>query len=97
MGISADGESGLSMRALRSMLLVVVVLVGTFIYFYGPSLMPPVQRAAVDQCNESTGGNFRAYRLTWVSWPETRPHWSCSDARNPEQEAISLGWWVDPF
>ena len=97
MGVSALGETGLSTRSIRSMLIVITVLVGTFIYFYGPLIMPPVKSAAIAECNDYSGGNFRAYRLSWESWPATDPHWACWDARNPEEKAISLGWWVSPF
>ncbi len=97
MGISAVGETGLSKRAVRSMLIVIFALIGTSIYFYGPQVMPRVERAAVAECNEYAGGNFRAYRLAWVTWPDDDPHWACWDARNPQEKAISLGWWVNPF
>ena len=97
MGISASGRSGLSMRAIRSMLVVIFVLVGTFFYFYGPLVTPTVANAAESACNEYAGGNFRSYRLAWVSWPDTDPHWACWDASRPTEQAISLGWWVNPF
>ena len=96
MGISATGQAGLSMRAVRSMLVVIFVLLGTFYYFYGPLITPRIQEAALAACNEHAGGNFRSYRLEWVSWPETDPHWSFWDARKPAQRPISLGWWVTP-
>ena len=97
MGISASGQTGLSMRAIRSMLIVIFVLLGTFVYFYGPLIAPTVANAAEAECNEYAGGNFRSYRLTWVSWPDTDPHWACWDASRPTEKAISLGWWVNPF
>lgn len=96
MGISAIGQSGLSTRSIRSMLIVIFVLLGTAVYFYGPLVTPTVAQAAVDECNEHAGGNFRSYRLEWVTWPD-EPHWSCWDARSPQEKAVSLGWWVNPF
>jgi hypothetical protein len=97
MGISVSGQTGLSMRAIRSMLIVILVLVGTIVYFYGPLIAPTVASAAEQECNDYAGGNFRSYRLEWVSWPNDDPHWRCWDARRPEVQAVSLGWWVNPF
>lgn len=97
MGISATGQSGLSIRAVRSMLVVIFVLLAAIVYFYGPLITPTVEAAAKDKCNEYAGGNFRSYRLTWVTGPGESPHWSCWDARRPAERAISLGWWVNPF
>lgn len=97
MGISATGQTGLSMRGVLSMLVVVAILLGTIVYFYGPAVAPRVSDAARAECNEYAGGNFRSFRLEWVTGPGERPHWSCWDASRPEERAISLGWWVDPF
>ncbi len=50
---------------------------------------------AVNECNEHAEGNWRSFRLSWnVS---VYPHWTCWDASKPEQKAISLGWWTNPF
>ncbi len=97
MGISTTGETGLSMRAIRSMLIVIFVLLGTFVYYYGPLVAPAVSGAAMRECNDYAGGNFRSFRLEWVSWPDADPHWRCWDASRPDVEAVSLGWWVSPF
>ena len=97
MGVSAVGQSGLSTRSVRSMLVVIFVLLAAVVYFYGPMVAPGMERAAADECNEYAGGNFRSYRLDWVSWPDADPHWSCWDARNPQVKAVDLGWWTNPF
>jgi hypothetical protein len=97
VGISAVGQSGLSTRSIRSMLVVIFVLLAAAIYFYGPMVTPGMERAAAEQCNEHAGGNFRSYRLDWVTWPDADPHWSCWDAREPEVKAVDLGWWTNPF
>ena len=97
MGVSAVGQSGLSTRSIRSMLVVIFVLLAAAIYFYGPMVAPGMERAATQECNEYAGGNFRSYRLDWVTWPDADPHWSCWDARKPEVKAVDLGWWTNPF
>ena len=97
MGVSASGRRGLSVSAVRSFLIVLAVLAGFLTYFYGPPVTPTVRTAANEACNEYAGGNFRSYRLDWVSWPGSDPHWSCWDASKPAEPAISLGWWVNPF
>ena len=76
---------------------MMAVLFGFGVYFYGPPVTPALRAAATEACNEYAGGNFRSYRLEWVSWPGDNPHWSCWDARKPMEKAISLGWWVNPF
>ena len=97
MGISASGQTGLSARSRRSMLVVIFVLLGTIVYFYGPAVTPRVAEAAAARCNDHANGNFRSYRLEWVSGPGSTPHWSCWDASRPQERAVNLGWWVNPF
>ena len=97
MGVSAVGQSGLTLRGMRAFLFLFLLLVATIVYFYGPLVTPTVSAAARDECNEITGGNFRSYRLEWVSGPGNRPHWSCWDAGDPGSDAVDLGWWVNPF
>ena len=97
MGVSAVGQPGLSMRSMRSFLFLLVLLIGVIVYFYGPLVTPTVASAAQDECNEHAGGNFRSYRLEWVSGPGNRPHWSCWDASRPRRDPVDLGWWVNPF
>ncbi len=97
MGVSVAGETGLSMRSVKSLLVVFGVLLAFGVYFYGPPITPAVRTAANQTCNEYAGGNYRSYDLEWVSGPGNTPHWSCWDRRRPEVSPISLGWWVDPF
>ena len=98
MGVSATGRTGLSVTSVRSFLVVMAVLLGFGVYFYGPPLTPTLRAAATEACNEHAGGNFRSYRLEWVSGPRNpSPHWSCWDASQPMEKSVSLGWWVDPF
>ena len=97
MGVSASGRTGLSMTSVRSFLVVLAIFGAFAVYFYGPPVTPALRTAANEACNEHAGGNFRSYRLEWVSGPGNNPHWSCWDASNPMEKAVSLGWWVDPF
>ena len=96
-GRSRAGGTALEWIKSIGVAVVIFVLLGTVIYFYGPLVTPGMQRAATEQCNEYAGGNFRSYRLEWVTWPDGDPHWSCWDARNPEVRAVDLGWWTNPF
>jgi hypothetical protein len=50
--------------------------------------------AAVSDCNDVAGGNFRSYHLEWTV--SARPHWACWDLSDPERPAINMGWWVTP-
>ncbi|HET7387272.1 MAG TPA: hypothetical protein VFJ19_11490 [Nocardioidaceae bacterium] len=95
MGISATGRPLLSLRSITYAGIVFGVLLGFVVYLYGPRLSPTLHASATKYCNEYAGGNFRDYRLSWVSG--TSPHWSCWDARHPQKPAVSLGWWVNPF
>ncbi len=97
MGVSATGQTGLSIRSVKSLFIVLVVCFGIGVYFYGPPVTPAFRSAANEACNEYAGGNFRSYQLDWISAPGSTPHWSCWDERRPQKRAISLGWWVDPF
>jgi hypothetical protein len=97
MGVSASGRTGLSVRSVRSLFVVFVIFAAFAVYFYGPPITPAVRAAATEACNEHAGGNFRSYRLDWVSGPGSTPHWACWDASRPQERAVSLGWWVDPF
>jgi hypothetical protein len=98
MGVSATGRTGLSMTSVRSFLVVIAIFFGFAVYFYGPPVTPALRAAANEACNEHAGGNFRSYRLEWVSGPSNpAPHWSCWDASKPMDKAVSFGWWVDPF
>jgi hypothetical protein len=54
-----------------------------------------MRTAAVGQCNEHAQGNWRSYRLSWEVG--VHPHWRCADASRPEEKAVSLGWWTNPF
>lgn len=83
------------MAGIRSTFGVGALLVAAAFYLYGPPVTPTFRAAAVSACNEHSGGNFRSYRLHWDFG--TRPHWSCWDASRPQQNAVSFGWWVNPF
>jgi hypothetical protein len=95
MGISATGSRGLSMTSIKSMFAVGAVVVGGAFYLYGPPVTPTLRAAAASACNEHSGGNFRSFRLHWDVG--TKPAWTCWDASRPDRQAVSLGWWVDPF
>ncbi|CAN5267470.1 hypothetical protein BH18ACT9_BH18ACT9_10980 [soil metagenome] len=97
MGVSATGQNGVSTRSVKSLLVVIAVVLGFAVYFYGPPVTPAFRTAASERCNEYAGGNFRSYQLDWVSGPGNTPHWSCWDSSRPQKRATSLGWWVDPF
>ena len=97
MGVSATGQNGLSVRSVRTLLVVIMVAFGLAVYLYGPPVTPAFRTAANEACNEYAGGNYRDYQLDWLSVPGNSPHWSCWDRSRPQKKAISLGWWVDPF
>jgi hypothetical protein len=94
MGVSLIGASGSSVKRLTTLFSTLAVLGGVGFYFYGPAVTPVLHGAAVAECNDLIGGNYRSYRLTWVSG--TRPHWICTNRWKPAEPAIDMGWWVTP-
>ncbi len=94
MGVSLTGSRGLSMAKIKTFSAVTGAVAGAALYLYGPAVTPALQAAAVSECNELTGGNFRSHRLDWVVG--TRPHWTCWDLRDASRDPIDLGWWVTP-
>jgi hypothetical protein len=74
---------------------VVVVVCAVLCYLYGPAFAPATRTAAAGQCNEHARGNWRSYRLSWEVG--VYPHWRCADASRPDEAAVSLGWWTNPF
>jgi hypothetical protein len=67
---------------------------GAGFYLYGPPVTPALQGAAMSECNELIGGNYRSYQLEWVV--ASRPHWLCSNRFKPAEDAVDMGWWVTP-
>ena len=94
MGVSATGRTGLSVTSVRSFLVVMAVLFGFGVYFYGPPLTPALRAAATEACNEYAGGNYRSYRLEWVTGTPSR--WQCFDRSEPARKPVDMGWWVTP-
>ena len=94
MGVSVTGATGNSVARLTTLFTVLGVLGGVGFYVYGPAVTPALHGAALSECNERIGGNYRSYHLEWVV--ETRPHWLCSNRYKPAQDPIDLGWWVTP-
>jgi hypothetical protein len=94
MAVSAVG-SNLTFDLVRRLAVGVVVIFGVLAYLYGPAASPAMHRAAISQCNDHAEGNFRSYRLSWDVG--VLPHWTCWDASRPRRDAISLGWWTNPF
>ena len=92
MAVSLTGSRGLSMTSIKTVSVVVGIAAGAAFYLYGPTVTPVLHAAATTSCNDMTGGNFRSYRLQWVV--AARPHWDCSDARNPAAGSRNMGWWV---
>jgi hypothetical protein len=64
-------------------------------YLYGPAASPAMRTQAVNECNDHAEGNWRSFRLSWNVG--VYPHWTCWDASKPGEQAISLGWWTNPF
>ena len=94
MGVSLSG-SNLTFIMVRRMAVVVVAVFAVLTYLYGPALSPATRSAAIDQCNSHAEGNWRSYRLSWHVG--VYPHWLCWDATKPSVNAVSLGWWTNPF
>jgi hypothetical protein len=94
MGVSLVGASGSSVKRLASTFTVLGVLGAAGFYLYGPAVTPALQGAAINECNDLMGGNYRSFRLTWISG--TQPHWMCSNRYQPGEPAVDMGWWVTP-
>jgi hypothetical protein len=94
MAVSASGSS-LTFTMVRRLAGGVVVIFVVLAYLYGPAAAPALRSAAVDECNDHAQGNFRSFRLSWQVG--VYPHWTCWDASRPTEDAISLGWWTNPF
>jgi len=94
MPVSAVG-SNLTFSIVGRLAVGVVAMFCVLSYLYGPAASPALRNAAIAQCNEHAEGNFRSFRLSWRVG--VYPHWTCWDAGRPEDDAISLGWWTNPF
>ena len=94
MGVSLSG-SRLTFKIIRRTSFSVVVIFCALAYLYGPAAAPAMRNAAITECNDYAQGNYRSLRLSWNVG--VRPHWTCSDASRPEEQAVSLGWWTNPF
>lgn len=92
MGVSLTGVRGPSMRTIRLVATALAGVLTMVFYLYGPAIVPVMSAAAVSNCNELAGGNFRSYRLGWVVG--VRPHWECWDLSAPDEDPVDLGWWV---
>jgi hypothetical protein len=94
MPVSAVG-SNLTFTIVGRLAVGVVAIFCVLSYLYGPAASPALRNAAIAQCNEHAEGNFRSFRLSWQVG--VYPHWTCWDASRPEDDAVSLGWWTNPF
>ena len=94
MGVSATGTSSFTLARLGRASAVLGLMAAAGFYLYGPAVTPAMSAGAAAECNELAGGNYRSYRLSWVTG--VRPHWLCGDASAPEAGATDLGWWVSP-
>lgn len=94
MGVSASGSS-LTFTTVRRLAVAIVAIFVVLAYLYGPAASPAMRNAAIAQCNEHAEGNYRSFRLSWNVG--VYPQWSCWDASRPEEDAVSLGWWTNPF
>ncbi len=95
MGVSLTASGTVSSDAIKRTLVAALAVVATLLYLYGPAATPAIHDAAVARCNDHASGNFRSFRLSWVvGW---HPHWTCWDARKPQEPEVSFGWWVNPF
>ena len=93
MGVSLTG-SRVSMSSVRGTVTALAVAAALAAYAYGPAASPVMQASAAAECNDLTGGSYRAYRLQWTL--AVRPHWTCWDQREAARPAMDLGWWVTP-
>lgn len=94
MGVSVTGASGRSLARMRTAGLTLGLLGGAAFYLYGPPVTPALHGAAAAECNDLAGGNYRSYRLEWVTG--TPSHWQCFDRSEPAQKPVDMGWWVTP-
>ena len=94
MPVSLSG-SDMSFAIVRRIAVGVVAVFVVLCYLYGPAASPAMRNQAVNECNNHAEGNWRSFRLSWNVG--VYPHWTCWDASKPEQKAISLGWWTNPF
>jgi hypothetical protein len=94
MPVSVTGSS-VTFKLVRQLSVVVVLVFCTLGYLYGPAASPALRNAAIDQCNDHAQGNYRSFRLSWQV--SLYPHWTCWDASRPDEKAVSLGWWTNPF
>lgn len=94
MGVSVVGASGRSLTKMGTAAAALTILGGAGFYLYGPPVTPALHGAAMSECNELIGGNYRNYQLTWVV--DTRRHWLCSDRFKPAADPVDMGWWVTP-
>lgn len=94
MGVSQSGSS-LGLVVIRRAAAAVAVILGVLAYLYGPAVSPALRNEAIAQCNDHAEGNWRSFRLAWNVG--VYPHWTCWDASQPEEKAVSLGWWTNPF
>ena len=90
-----SGQS-LTFQMVRRLSVAVVVIFVVLAYLYGPAAQPrDAQRRPSRECNDHAEGNWRSFRLTWNVG--VYPHWTCWDASEPTEKAVSLGWWTNPF
>lgn len=94
MGVSVTGASGRSLARMRTAGLTLGLLGGAAFYLYGPPVTPALHGAAAAECNDLAGGNYRSYRLEWVTG--TPSHWQCFDRAEPAEKPVDMGWWVTP-
>ncbi len=96
MGVSMIGQANRAAQA-RYILATMLVFGTLFYFFYGPPLTKKFREAAMEQCNQLTGGSYRTYRLEWRTTTYKSidvPHWTCFDTQTPEKPPVNLGWWV---
>jgi hypothetical protein len=95
MGVSVTASRGLSGSTIKNTSVAVIAVFVVLFYLYGPPATPAVQDAAIARCNDHASGDYRSFRLSWEVG--VRPHWTCWDARRPQEQPVSFGWWVNPF
>lgn len=99
MGVSATGKTKFTNSNVAKLLVTFLIVLGGVFYFYGPLMVPALKNGAIDTCNELEGGNFRSYRLEWVSWTLDRqvlPHWECTSisTEGKNRKPVDLGWYA---
>ncbi len=89
MGISLTGVTIFTKGNIAKALITFFLFFALFVYFYGPPLIPALRNSAIDRCNVEQGGDYRSYKVEWLSASfldnHFPPHWECSNLHDPDK------------